>query len=198
MPRRIYRVCILASFVYSVLVRLQPHTGFFNRFNFWVCAINQMNKFLWVFDSDAVWVLAPICGAAWALGGSGYKLFRRLGVGFVIALAALADGGAWWVCAAQFLALFIVTSLAYGDDIRVKIVGMYYPILFLIGAGYGLSLLPIAFLSSNWSGYLIACLVMPIGFAGTTIISQHTQLPWKLSEIITGFVLGLCAANILF
>lgn len=153
-----------------------------------------MTKFLWIFDIDAVLVLPVITAALWSLGGSGPKLLRRVGVGLIIGLSALSLGCAWWLCLLQVGSLFLVTILPYGDKIHNKIGVFYWPFLFIIGALFGASLLPLAFFHSRWLYYGLGCALSSISFGVLTLSSQKLKFPvWKVCEITTGLVLGLCA-----
>lgn len=152
-------------------------------------------KFLWVFDIDAVWTLAPICAVLWALGGSGIKLLRRLGVGLILCVSSLSMGLVWWMAGLETLAMFAVTSLPYGDSLKRRIGGFYYLALFFIGAAFGAALLPIAFLKGKWLIYGLAPIFTACAFGPFAFSSQQFGFPiWKWCEMLTGFTVGLMAS----
>lgn len=159
-----------------------------------------MPKFLWVFDYDALYTLIPICGALWALGGSGMKILRRLGVPFIISLSALSIGIQWYwsfLC----MVLFVFASLPYGSKIKEKIGVFYWPYLVLVGFLWGASLVGLAIASHEWTTWLLWSAICGLGFMGLTALSQWKKtaniVVWKFVEIAAGGMVGGAASFIL-
>ena len=152
-------------------------------------------KFLWFFDVDAIWVLAPLCGMLWALGGSGVKLLRRVVMGVVIAAVAMTLGLAVWLAGAQIASVFIVTTLPYGDKISKKLGRWKWFYIVGLGALYGAALWPLALGFQEWIRYTMGCAITVTTFGITLASSQHLRWPThKWQEIATGTAVGGVAA----
>ena len=148
-----------------------------------------------LFDIDALWVLAPVCGALWALGGSGVKLVRRVGMGIVISLVAMSPGLAVWLAGALTASVFIVTTLPYGDKISKQLGSWKWLYIAGLGALYGVALWPLALGFHHWIRYIMGCAITMTTFGITLASSQHLRWPThKWQEIITGTAVGGVAA----
>ena len=154
-------------------------------------------KYLWLFDHDALMVTPLVTSVLWALGGSGIKCLRRLGVGLFLALSALSLGCPWYLAGMTFVILFLTTSLPYGDSVRGKLGIVYYPYLFILGVLYGLSNFSLCFYSGGWLTLVAYSLALGCLFSLLTFASQSEAfknvVSWKKVEIATGFGAGFIA-----
>jgi hypothetical protein len=152
-------------------------------------------KFLWVFDADAIWVLAPAIGTLWALGGSGPKWVRRFLAPLLIGVSAVSVGIGIIPSALTTVLLSLSASLGYGQEKHRELNYFYWPFLFLIGGLYGASLAPIGVASGDISAILGCVVFCSLVFGGLTTASQRLDFPkWKWVEISIGFAVGLSAA----
>lgn len=145
-------------------------------------------KFFWIFEPDAVWVLVPMSAVLFALGGSGFKEFRRLGIPALMLVAALSVGAEWWKALVSAAGLALVLTKGYGDDLRSQIGAWYYPALYVLAALYGTAALP---LSSDWKALILCPLIPSLIFGTLTLGSQRFDFPkWKIVEMAAGAATG--------
>jgi len=156
-------------------------------------------KFLWIFEPDAIWCLIPAVSLLWALGGSGVRFLRKLGVPVLICVSALSLGVKWWLVAVTFGSIFALHSIPYGEDMRKKLgLPIYWFWLYLVGAVYSAAFLPLAFHGKHFLLYGLGVFISGGLFGGLTYTSQKFDFPrWKAVEIILGAVLGLQASWLL-
>lgn len=145
-------------------------------------------KFLWLFEPDTVIVVPFIAAALFAFGGGGQKMIRRIGLPIFLFLSAWSMGENLWLSLLAAGGLFVPLSKGYGDKLKEEVgEPYYYPLLYIIGLFYGLSLMPLA--SELWHGFL--CLIPAVTFGGLSYSSQKADFPrWKWVEAWTGFSIG--------
>lgn len=149
-------------------------------------------KVLWFLDQDAIWTLIPVSSALWAMGGSGVKLIRRIGVPIAVLLYTLSIGINLWISISTAFLLFIASILPYGDKIKERSGNFYSLWLLFVGACYGLALLPLGIYSKHYLIFSLGCLGSSLSFSLLTLLSQKTGFPrWKFVEMITGALIGL-------
>lgn len=158
-------------------------------------------KYLWIFDVDAVAILTLLTGAWWAFGGSGVKMFRKIGVPVTICLSALSVGVAWWLCLLNFGTMFGLMTIPYGDKIRNEWKmndTVYFLWVGFTGSCYASSLLPLAFSHQRWLWYGVGIPMAGILFGTLTMLSQKINWPkWKWVEISLGCCLGFVAYKLI-
>lgn len=147
-----------------------------------------MVKFLWLFEPDTAVVIPFISAALFAFGGGGHKIIRRFGLPIFLFLSSWSMGGNLWLSLLAGAGMIAPLSKGYGDELKEDVgEGYYYPILYLIGLFYGLSLLPLAW--RFW--HLFLPLIPAITFGGLAFSSQKADFPrWKWVEAWTGFSIG--------
>lgn len=151
-------------------------------------------KLLWIFDSDAVWALAPLSGALWAFGGAGPKWLRRFILPSILALSAYSMGKPWWAAGLSCLILIVTTTLPYGDSAKNRFKWSYWPWVALVGALYGLSPFALLVVAKHWFLLWFIPAITGTSFVGFTFASQKAGLPWKAVEILIGTLVGLSFA----
>lgn len=165
-------------------------------------------KFLWIFDHDAIWVLVPMSSALFALGGSGFKEFRRLGIPALMLAAAVSLGVEWWKALVSAAGLALVLTKGYGDDLRSQIGAWYHPALYVLAALYGAAALPVSLdwkvlivcplipslalpVFSDWKALIVCPLIPSLIFGTLTLGSQRFDFPkWKIVEMAAGAAIG--------
>jgi hypothetical protein len=147
-------------------------------------------KYLWLFEPDALITLPVMTAVLFALGGSGFKFLRRLGVPALILASCLSQGKNGLLAVVAVALLSIALSKGYGDELKDELGPYYYSTLYSIGAIYGFTLMPLA--SELW--HFFYCLIPCLTFGSLTYTSQQFDFPrWKWVELATGFSIGLVA-----
>jgi hypothetical protein len=135
-------------------------------------------------DKELAWLLCPVFGFLYALGGYRQKNWRRLGLPFVLLLASLLFGSfSWWV---------VLSALLLGLSLRLPFTlrgdSLYswwgnWPYIWLAGYLMGLT-------SFSILGALAPCLVQGIFGTLSNVPATARFFPWKWVEASVGFALA--------
>lgn len=156
-------------------------------------------KHFFFFDHDVILCLPFITASLWALGGSGVRYIRRLGVPIVLCAFAYSYGLSGWKFALYSgLILGIIGSgIGYGDDFAKRLKTLYWPYVFLLGFLYGFCQFPVALRFGNIFLCVLLSGVCSLVFGFGMVISKKDFLPWKIAEALTGLSVGAVTAAIL-
>lgn len=131
-------------------------------------------------DRDAIWALAGLSAALWAIGGAGPKWARRFVQPVLLGLTFYAQGRAvkhrGWRSMTGVVALAMANSLGYGES---KLPGYRLMVFTLLGV----ALLPFGV---AWWYPVVMGAVLAVGFW----VSRRGWVTWKLWELLAGALQG--------
>ena len=131
-------------------------------------------------------ILAPLCAALFAIGGTGYKWARRYVMPVCIAAIAMLNGISWYMSALSCVLLIIALCLPYGDSLPHK---FRWVIRYLVILSYFAALLPLGLTAFPLITAAVGCSLFYASIRG--------WLTWKIVELTLGFLIGITAAGIL-
>jgi hypothetical protein len=150
-----------------------------------------MQRFLWVFDADGIFVLPLLSAGLFALGGSGVLSIRRFAFPALVSLSAFSEGLSLRISCLSGLLLFVATILPWGDSLKNLFKGLYFEVLLFIGALYGLALSPLALAHKHWFLIWFCPVFMAFLVPSLFFCSQKFNFPkHKFVEILIGGFLG--------
>lgn len=129
------------------------------------------------------YIIVPLSGFLFALGGYSQKLWRRLGIAMIALISSLlVDKLSFWrYCLVPFV-YFGVLSLPYGENHKNWQ-------RWITGFLFGFA--SITFLYPNIWLSLINGIVTGLGFQLVWYLSNKKGLTWKIAEWIIGVLIGL-------
>lgn len=130
----------------------------------------------------------------WRIGGQKNKLFRRIGMPAIAFFCGFMANTPILVNLLSTIAVAIAVCLGYGENLRKQLGKQYHAGVYLIGAIYGFSLLPLYLAAGLLIPGIIAIVMMSVLF-GTTMYISHkfNSFDHKYVEFLTGFGFGIAA-----
>lgn len=135
--------------------------------------------------------IIPILSAGlWRIGGWKYKVARRLILPALLGCYLASQNLIATILGA--VALWVATTIPYGEGMRLKLKKWFRPYTFLVGASYGFAIALMKWPYSHQMFFFAAA--TSFVFGGMMWLSnKYNWFRWWFVEVATGFTVGLLA-----